>query len=284
MKEKDYHLIDPTWCPGCGLYGIFAALKKAAAAVAIDPEQFVIVSGIGCHGRINNYFKANGFHGLHGRSLPVASGIKLTNPKLSVIAVSGDGDAYSIGLSHFIHSLRRNVNLTYIVVDNQVYALTQGQTSPTSQRGFVSSSTPYGSKEIPLRGGLLALASGGPFIARGFSGEPENLAALIEAGIRYKGFSLIDVLSPCVTHNKINTYQWFKNNIFRIEDEPDYDATDKRNAWEILVREDKIPVGLIYREERPLFEDLVLPDKEPIAFEDLSVALESLKKILETFE
>jgi len=284
-KDKDYHLTDPTWCKGCGIYGIFAALKKVAATLDLDPEQLVIVTGIGCHGRLNNYFLSYGFHALHGRTLPVASGVKLSNPSLSVLAISGDGDAYSIGLGHFIHSLRWNINITYLVVDNRIYALTQGQTSPTSETGFVSVSTPYGSKELNLNGPQLALASGGSFIARGFSGDPAQLSRLIKKGMRHKGFALIEVLSPCVTHNKVNTYNWFKKNIYNLDDDSNYDAKDKMKAWKKLSAEKKIPLGLIYVEKRPSYEDLVFrKEAEPIVSGDLGVDAPRLEKIMEKFK
>jgi len=217
MKNKEfYHRLDPTWCKGCGLFGVFDALKRAAAALAIEPEDLVIVTGIGCHGRLNNYFQGYGFHGLHGRAMPVAAGIKLVNPRLQVVAVSGDGDAYSIGLGHFIHTLRKNVGLTYVVVDNRLFALTQGQASPTTDFGMVTLSTPFGSKDFPIDGPSLALAAGGTFIARGFSGEVAHLASLIERGMRHDGFALIDILSPCVTHNKVNTYDWYRKHIAHV--------------------------------------------------------------------
>lgn len=283
-KEKDYHLTTPTWCKGCGIYSIFAALKKAALALDLDPEQLVIVTGIGCHGRLNSYFRAYGFHGLHGRTLPVASGVKLSNPSLSVVGISGDGDAYSIGLGHFIHSIRRNINITYLVVDNRVYALTQGQTSPTSEMGYVSSSTPYGSKERNLNGPQLALSSGGTFVARGFSGYPTQLASLIEKGMKHKGFALIEVLSPCVTHNKVNTYQWFRRNIYNLDKDSIYNARDKKQAWERLNKGKKIPIGLIYVEKRPSYEDLVFgKEAEPLVSSDLSVEVTRLEKIMEKF-
>ena len=284
-KDKDYHLTDPTWCKGCGIYGIFAALKKAAATLDLDPEQLVIVTGIGCHGRLNNYFRSYGFHALHGRTLPVASGVKLSNPSLSVLGISGDGDAYSIGLGHFIHSLRRNINITYLVVDNRIYALTQGQTSPTSEMGYVSVSTPYGSKELNLNGPQLALASGGSFIARGFSGDPKQLSTLIEKGMKHKGFALVEVLSPCVTQNKVNTYQWFKKNIYNLDDDSNYNPRDKMKAWKTLSKEKKIPLGLIYVEKRPSYEDLVFgKEAEPIVFNDLRVDAPRLEKIMEKFK
>jgi len=284
-KEADFHLSDPTWCGGCGLFGIFAALKKAAVSLDLDPEELVIVTGIGCHGRLNNYFKSYGFHALHGRILPLASGIKLSNPSLPVIGISGDGDAYSIGLGHFIHALRRNISLTYLVVDNRLFALTQGQTSPTSDMGYVSVSAPYGTKEFPLDGPRLALASGGTFIARGFSGDPKQLASLIEKGIIHKGFSFIEVLSPCVTHNKIITSQWFRENIARVEEDPKYDPKNRTQAWKKLSSKGKIPVGLIYVENKPSYEDLILPDKErPVVFNDLSLDIEKFEKIMEKFQ
>jgi len=286
MRTKlDYHLEDPTWCPGCGIYAIFDALKSAVVSLEIEPEQLVIVTGIGCHGRLNNYFKAYGFHGLHGRVLPVATGIKLSNPELHVVAVSGDGDAYSIGMGHFIHALRRNISITYLVVDNRVYALTQGQTSPTSSLGFVSKSSPYGSKEYPLDGPQLALAAGGTFIARGFSGEPSHLAVLIEEGMSHNGFALIDILSPCVTQNKVNTYGWFKKNIYHIEEDSSFDPKDKKKAWKRASAEGKIPVGMIYQEEKYSFEELVLPDKEkPVVFSDLKLNKNKFENILKRFE
>ncbi len=284
-KEVDFHLGDPTWCGGCGLFGIFAALKKAAVSLDLDPEELVIVTGIGCHGRLNNYFKSYGFHTLHGRTLPLASGIKLSNPTLPVIGISGDGDAYSIGLGHFIHALRRNISLTNLVVDNRLYALTQGQTSPTSDLGYVSVSAPYGTKEFPLDGPRLALASGGTFIARGFSGDPKQLASLIEKGMTHKGFSFIEVLSPCVTHNKVITSQWFRENIARVDEDPKYDPKNKTQAWKKLSSKGKIPVGLIYVENKPSYEDLILPDKErPVVFNDLSLDIEKFEKIMEKFQ
>ncbi len=283
MNKDSYHLHDPTWCRGCGIYGIFAALKKAVASLQIPPERMVIVTGIGCHGRLNNYFNAYGFHGLHGRVLPVAAGVKLANSSLAVLAVSGDGDAYSIGVGHFIHASRRNVNMTCIVVDNRVYGLTQGQTSPTSQKGYVSVSTPFGSKESPLDGPQLAIISGGTFVARGFSGIPKHLSALIIEGMTHNGFSLIEVLSPCVTHNKINTYKWFKEHIVNLDDDTNYSAKNRRKALEVLSDQSKIPIGLLYHEERPSFDDLSLPSDTPIALTKLDVDEKKLDAIMKDF-
>lgn len=283
-KKQDFHVESPTWCPGCGLYAIFDALKRSSASLNVDPEQLVIVTGIGCHGRLNNYIKSYGFHGLHGRVLPVALGIKLSNPRLHVVGVSGDGDAYSIGMSHFIHALRRNATITYIVADNRVFALTQGQASPTSRMGFVSKSSPYGSREVPVDGVRLALAAGGTFIARGFSGDPSNLAILVERGLGHEGFAFIEVLSPCITQNKIDTYGWFKKNIYRLEENSHFDSENKEQAWEKVTKAGKIPIGLIYQEKRNSFEELVLPDREkPLVFNDLKIDKSKFEEILEEF-
>lgn len=285
MKDKrSFQLAAPTWCRGCGLFGVFEALKTAAAALDLEPEELVIVTGIGCHGRLNNYVLAYGFHGLHGRPIPVATGIKLVNPLLQVLAVSGDGDAYSIGLGHFLHALRKNVGLTYVVVDNRIYALTQGQASPTTEFGAVTLSTPFGSKDFPIDGPSLALAAGGTFIARGFSGEVPRLASLIERGMNHDGFALIDILSPCVTHNKKNSYDWYRKHIVHVEDIPGYNPGDKAAAWGVLSNPRKIAVGLIYEETKPSFEELVLPDrKRPIASLDLKVDRTRLQRIIQRY-
>lgn len=284
LSVADYHLMDPTWCKGCGIYGLFSALKKAAHSLAIEPENICLVTGIGCHGRLNNYFNAYGFHGLHGRAIPLAAGVKIANSRLSVIAVSGDGDAYSIGLGHLIHALKRNNDLTLFVVNNRIYGLTQGQTSPTSRQNFISPSTPFGAKERPLDGLQLALAAGGTFIARGFSGAPQKLASLAAKAIRHKGFSLVEVLSPCVTHNKVDTYEWFKSRIYDVDAQSGYDSSDREDAWHALEREGRFPVGLIYEEERPSFEELSLPHKKPIALMDLSPDIDKINRILDEFK
>lgn len=283
-KKEDYHLEDPTWCRGCGLFGVFEALKRAATAQDLDPEQSVIVTGIGCHGRLNNYFRAYGFHGLHGRVLPVAIGVKLSLPGLLVIGVSGDGDAYSIGQGHFIHAARRNVGILYLVINNRIYGLTQGQVSPTTELGFVSISTPYGSKDFPIDGPTLALAAGGTMIARGFSGNVGHLAGLLEKAMKHRGFALVEVLSPCVTHNRVNTYDWFRKNIVTLDEDAGYRPNDKIEAWRRLQDPRKIPIGLIYRETKPSFEELVLADIQgPIGRQALGADVPKLEKIMEKF-
>jgi len=284
MKNKqDFQVGRPTWCRGCGLYGILEALKRAAAALDLEPENVVMVTGIGCHGRMNSYFRSYGLHGLHGRVLPLASGVKLANPRLTVVGVSGDGDAYSIGMGHFIHTLRKNISLTLVVVDNRIYGLTQGQTSPTSSLGFPSISTPFGSKEYPLDGLKLALASGAAFISRGFSGEVGHLAGLLEKALGHRGFSLVEVLSPCVTHNRVNTYDWFRDRLFKAEEEPGYDPSDPAKAWSLLNREG-LPIGLVFRQAKAAYEDMALEGFSlPLALADLQPDTARLEKIMEKF-
>lgn len=274
----------PTWCPGCGLYGILEAMKRAAASLQLDPVSIVIVTGIGCHGRFPNYFLSYGFHGLHGRVIPVASGVKMVNPKLKVMGISGDGDAYSIGLNHLLHAARRNLGLLVVVVNNRVFALTQGQASPTSPRGFISVSTPYGTVEPPLDGLKLALGAGATFIARGFSGEVDHLAFLFEKGLSHRGFALIDVLSPCVTYNKINTYDWYKKHIEILSQKRDF-PVDLNQAWSWLNREDKFILGVLYAEIREAFEEMILPDmKKPIAELELRPEVEKVRALMEKFK
>ncbi len=285
MRNKEgFHREAPTWCRGCGLYGIFDAFKRAAAVLDLEPENIVTVTGIGCHGRMNNYFLGYGFHGLHGRTMPLATGIKVANPGLRVVAVSGDGDAYSIGLGHFIQTVRKNIGITYIVSDNRIYALTQGQVSPTSDFGSVTLSTPFGSKDYPIDGPALAFAAGGTFIARGFSGDVAGLASLIERGLRHKGFSLINVLSPCVTHNKVNTYDWFRKHIVDVGEDPAYDRRNKPQAWAALSQPEKIAIGLIYEADKPCFEDLMLADpRRAIGLDELRVEAGRLDKLMVKF-
>ncbi len=284
MKSKqDFQAGRPTWCRGCGLYGILEALKRAAAARDLEPENMVMVTGIGCHGRMNSYFRSYGVHGLHGRVLPLASGVKLANPRLTVLGVSGDGDAYSIGVGHFIHTLRKNIGLTLVVVDNRIYGLTQGQTSPTSGLGFPSISTPFGSKEYPLDGLKLALASGAGFISRGFSGEVGHLAGLLEKALSHRGFSLVEVLSPCVTHNPVYTYDWFRGRLFQVEKETGYDPNDPAKAWSLLNRE-SLPMGLIFQQSKASYEDMALEGYSlPPALADLRPDAARLEKIMEKF-
>ncbi len=248
-----------TWCPGCGDFGILAAIKQALPGIGVAPHQVMLVSGIGCGSKLPHYMRANGFNSLHGRALPVAQGIKLANHALKVIAVTGDGDGYGIGMGHFMHLARRNVDITHIVENNQVYGLTKGQYSPTSERGYISSFSPEGALEYAVNPILLAVAGGATFVARGFAGDVKQLVWLIQQAVQHPGYALIDVLQPCVTYNKINTYEWYRARVYKVDEEPGYDASRRDLAF-AKAQEwgDKIPTGIIYREVgRPTYEEQV---------------------------
>ncbi|MDG6223570.1 MAG: thiamine pyrophosphate-dependent enzyme [Candidatus Bathyarchaeota archaeon] len=244
-----------TWCPGCGNFGILMAFKKAFIETGIEREDAVMVSGIGCHGKIVNYVNINGFHGIHGRVLPTAQGIKLANPNLTVIGFAGDSDQYNEGWGHFAHALRTNVNMTLIVHNNMVLGLTTGQATPTSQQGFKSKSTPFGVIPPMLNPIAHALVSNGTFVARGFSGDMFHLKSLIVEAIKHRGFAFIDVFQPCVTFNYLNTYDWFNQKVYKLEDE-NHDVTDHKKAIEkALEWNDRIPIGIFYKKERPIYSD-----------------------------
>ncbi|MFN3910284.1 MAG: 2-oxoacid:ferredoxin oxidoreductase subunit beta [Candidatus Anstonellaceae archaeon] len=258
-----------TWCPGCGNFSILAALKKAVVDCNLEPHNTVIVSGIGCGGKIPHFIKTYGFESLHGRALAAASGIKLANHTLNVIVVGGDGDGYGIGTNHFVHACRRNYNITYLVQNNQIYGLTTGQASPTSQKGMKTKSTPFGVIEPPINPIALALASGATFIARGFSGDLPHLANLISEGIKHKGFAFIDIFQPCVIWNEINTYDFFRKNCYKLE-ETDYKPDNKYEAFKKAFESEKLPIGIFYKEIRQTYEDELEELKElPLAKQNI---------------
>jgi 2-oxoglutarate ferredoxin oxidoreductase subunit beta len=244
-----------TWCPGCGNFGILMAFKKALIELGIEREDAVLVSGIGCHGKMVNYVNINGFHGIHGRVLPLAQGIKLANPKLKVVGFAGDADQYNEGWGHFAHAVRMNIDMTLIVHDNMVLGLTTGQATSTSQQGFKSKSTPFGVIPPMLNPVAHALVSDGTFVARGFSGDMFHLKSLIVEAIKHRGFAFIDVFQPCVTFNYLNTYDWFRQRVYKLEDEG-HDVTDRKKALEkALEWGDRIPIGIFYNKERPTYRD-----------------------------
>jgi len=246
--------IVPTWCPGCGNFGLWTALKQALAELKLPPHQVVLVFGIGCSGNQANFVRSYVFHSLHGRALPVAEGIALANSGATVIAIGGDGDGYGEGMAHFIHTVRANPNVTYLVHDNQVYSLTKGQTSPTSARGTKSPSTPFGSIDTPVNPLGLAITAGCGFVARGFAGDTAHLTQLIKAAITHRGFSLVDIFQPCVTFNAINTYKWFYDHVVKL-DTLKHDPINRDAAWKIAQREDKLPIGIFYQKDGPTLED-----------------------------
>jgi 2-oxoglutarate ferredoxin oxidoreductase subunit beta len=271
LTPKDFATATPSWwCAGCGDYGVLSALKSALADLGLQPKDVAFVSGIGCSGKISGYVHSYAFHGVHGRALPVATAVKLANHELTVIAAGGDGDGYAIGAGHFVHALRRNADITYIVMDNQTYGLTKGQSSPTSATGYVAGTSPNGSAEAPINGLALGLAAGGTFLARGFSAQPKALVELLKAAVRHRGFSVVEVMSPCVTFNKINTYAWFKENVHDIAADAEYDPSDRTHAFDVLTRTGRIPLGIVYREERPTFEDLSHIPEQPLVRQPLT--------------
>jgi 2-oxoglutarate ferredoxin oxidoreductase subunit beta len=251
---EDYKGQTPAWCPGCGNFGILKAFKDTMVELGIDPHQFTVVSGIGQAGKLPHYLKCNTFNGLHGRTLPVATGIRLSNHEMLVIAVAGDGDCYGEGGNHLIHAMRRNINVKLFVHDNQIYGLTKGQASPTSLEGMITKNQPFGVFSEQLNPIALAIAIGCSFVARGFAGDMGHLKELMKASILHKGFSLLDILQPCVTFNKINTYEWYKQRVYHVE--PEYNPEDRIEAFKkALEWGERIPTGIIYKNHRPILEE-----------------------------
>jgi 2-oxoglutarate ferredoxin oxidoreductase subunit beta len=255
VELSDYQSQVPVaWCPGCGNFGILTAVKKALVALKLEPRKVLFVSGIGQAPKLPHYTRGNVFNGLHGRSLPAATGAKIVNHELTVIVIDGDGGAYGEGGNHLLAAIRRNVDLTYLVHNNQVYGLTKGQASPTSDEGFVTKTTPLGAGQ-PMKPLAVAMASDISFLARGFAGDVDHLAGLIQAAIAHRGFSLVDILQPCVSFNRHNTYQWYRERVYKVEDEG-HDPADRAAALKKADEwGDRIPIGIIYRRERPTFED-----------------------------
>lgn len=284
---KDFrNNVKPNWCPGCGDFSVQAAIQRAAANVGLEPEQLAVVSGIGCSGRISGYINAYGLHGVHGRSLPIAQGLKMANRDLTVIAAGGDGDGFAIGMGHTVHAIRRNINITYIVMDNQIYGLTKGQTSPRSAEGFKTKSTPSGSIESALSPLEVALAAGATFVAQSFSSNLKQLTSLIEEGLKHEGFSFINVFSPCVTFNKVNTYEWFKEHVVDLEESPDYDPSNRIMAMTKIMETNSMLTGLIYQDKsKPSYENLVAGFKsEPLVHQDLKLSEEVFNKLVAEFK
>lgn len=283
---KDFrNNVKPNWCPGCGDFSVQAAIQRAAANVGLEPENLAVISGIGCSGRISGYIHSYGVHGIHGRALPLAQGLKMANRNLTVIAAGGDGDGFAIGTGHTVHAIRRNIDITYIVMDNHIYGLTKGQTSPRSDTGFKTKSTPYGSIEPPVSAMEMALTVGATFVAQSFSADLKELTELIEMGIRHKGFALINVFSPCVTYNKVNTYDWYKENLVKLSDIEGYDPSDRVMAMKTLMEHNGLVTGLIYQDKtRKSYQEL-LPgySEKPLTEADLELDPEYFDKLISEF-
>ncbi len=268
---KDYAgTVKPTWCPGCGDYGILAAVKQGLVLAGLAPHQALVVSGIGCGSKLPDYARVNGFMTLHGRPVAVATGAKLANHGLKVITIHGDGDSMGLGMGHFIHTARRNLDIVDLIQNNQIYGLTKGQYSPTSDLGFVTKTSPDGSFEQAANPLALALAAGGTFIARGFAGDTKGLAKLIAQALEHTGYALVDVLQPCVTFNRKNTYDWYRERIYNLQEEG-YDPGDRVAAFEkALEWGDRIPLGIFYQTRRPSYEEQVASLQDgPVATREL---------------
>ncbi len=258
--------VDNQWCPGCGNFPILMTLKKALADVGCTPTDTVFVSGIGQAAKLPQYMNSHFFNGLHGRALPVATGIKASNPRMHVVVASGDGDVYGEGGGHFIHTIRRNPDITVIVHDNMIYGLTKGQAAPTSQKGLVTPTQPRGVYDEPINPMTLAISLDAPFVARANAGDPKQAQDIITQAMQHKGFSLVDIFQPCVVFNKKNTYQWFKEFSYTLG--PDHDPSDRNQAFARATEEDKFPLGVLYQHDRrAVFEEMIGTyddDKRPL--------------------
>ena len=277
-RLEDFGHYDPAWCPGCGNFPILSAVKKALVANNLSPRQLLFVSGIGQAAKAPHYLNANVFNGLHGRSLPVATGAKLANPELTVIVESGDGCNYGEGGNHFLAAIRRNIGVTLLVHDNQVYGLTKGQASPTSQRGFVTKTQPQGVLSEPFNPIAVAVAMRASFVARSFSGFEDHVTAMVQQAIAHPGFALVDTMHPCVSFNKINTFAWYKERCQMLP--ADYDPTDWETAMTTAATwGERIPIGLIYKNDRPSFEsNFAVLERGPLTRQ--AVDRQALKEIL----
>lgn len=283
VSLKDFENGETAWCPGCGNFQILKALKQALVNLKLEPYQVVFVSGIGQAGKLPHYLKCNLFNGLHGRSLPVATGIKIANHELTVLAVGGDGDGYGEGGNHLIHAIRRNINITYIVHNNQIYGLTKGQASPTSEIGLKTKTTPQGIILKPFNPIALAISLGATFVARGYSAKIPHLTGLIEAGIKHEGFALIDVLQPCVSFNRLNTYQWYNERVYDVTTDSDFNLENVGEAFKkSLEWGDRIPIGIIHRSKRLPYEAQISVLKRGTLVKN-EYSIKKMKKILKDF-
>ncbi len=282
MCDLKYNISETAWCPGCGDLNIIDCLKSALEQLGKKPHEVLVVGGIGQAAKTAQYINTNGFCGLHGRSLPPAAAAKIVNKDLTVIVNTGDGDSYGEGGNHFLHNIRRNADITHFVHDNQIYGLTKGQASPTTAIGHVTGVQTAGSMNEPLNPLLVALSLGAGFVARAFSGDKEHLTSIMSEAIKYKGYALVDILQPCVSFNKINTFQWYSKRVYKLEE--GYDPTNKLKAMERSMEwGDRIPIGILYRQDKPTFNDKFefLKGKQPLI--DKVTPMEKVKGYLNDF-
>ena len=254
MSERGFETFETAWCPGCGNFNILDSLKNALTDLQLDPHDVLMVGGIGQAAKLPQYISANSFCGLHGRSVPPAAAAKIVNPRLTVIINSGDGDSYGEGGNHFIHNIRRNIDIAHFIHDNQVYGLTKGQASPTADPGSVTPVQVEGNLNIPFNPVLMAIAAGAGFVARSFSGKPDHLREMMKQAIRFKGYAMVDILQPCVSFNKINTFAWYNQRVYELDGA--YDNTDRAAAMiKSMEFGDRIPIGVLYQKEQPTFHE-----------------------------
>lgn len=289
LDAKDFKGdVHPDWCPGCGDFGVLNCVQRALAEMGLQQHQVAVISGIGCSSNLPGFINTYGMHTLHGRSLPNAQGFKLAHHDMTVIAVGGDGDGYGIGVGHLVHALRRNIDMTYIVMNNSIYGLTTGQTSPTSGFGMKTKSTPFGNPEVPLNPLTMALGAGASFVARAFSGNPKQAVEIYKAAMQHKGFALVDTFSPCVTFNKVNTAQFYRDNTYDLNAEG-HDVGNIEAAFKVAAQDtyigSRIATGIFYRNERPCYEE---GEKEtlstPICDHVLGISPENAVKLKNSFK
>ncbi len=283
LSVQDYASpLEIQWCPGCGNFGILRAVKKALVNVGLEPHKVLFVSGIGQAGKFPHYLKCNHLNELHGRALPAALAAKIVNPELTVIAVGGDGDGYGEGGNHWLGAMQRNVRVTYLVHDNQVYGLTKGQAAPTSDRGFITKTTPDGAVD-PVNPIAVAIAANASFVARSYAADTEHLSKMLELAIQHPGFALIDIFQPCVTYNHVNTYEFYQKHLYKLEDDKNYDPSDRVAAFKkALEVSEKLPIGLFYRVERAVLEENLAAAKgTPLVKQKLDP--QSIAPLLEEF-
>ncbi|MDP4091989.1 MAG: thiamine pyrophosphate-dependent enzyme [Bacillota bacterium] len=282
MCDSSFNISETAWCPGCGDFDIISSLKEALETLGKKPHEVLVVGGIGQAAKTPQYINTNGFCGLHGRALPPAVAAKIVNSRLTVIVNTGDGDSYGEGGNHFIHNIRRNVDITHFVHNNQIYGLTKGQASPTTDISHITDIQTAGTIHEPLNPVLLAIAAGAGFVARAFSGDTKHLTSIMIEAIKYRGYSLVDILQPCVSFNKVNTFQWYSKRVYKLDES--HDVTDRLKAMEKAMEwGERIPIGILYKKDKPVFNDKIEFLKDNQVLIEKEFHMEKVKSYLKDF-
>jgi 2-oxoglutarate/2-oxoacid ferredoxin oxidoreductase subunit beta len=280
---EKFQTYETAWCPGCGDLNILEALRNALETLGLEPNEVLVAAGIGQAAKTPQYINTNGFCGLHGRSLPPAAAAKIANKNLTVVINTGDGDSYGEGGNHFLHNIRRNVDITHFVHNNQIYGLTKGQASPTTDIGHVTTVQPNGSINNPMNPLLLAISLGAGFVARAFSGDKEHLTSIMVEAIKHKGYALVDILQPCVSFNKVNTFQWYNKRVYKLDES--YNYTNKLGAMEKAMEwGERIPLGILYKEEKEAYHDKIDFLREGAPLVDRVTEIEKVAEFMKEFE